>query len=213
VERGRAALGVQQSGEPGHAGDPPVPQRPQVLDDRHHRSGVVGPHAGETSVVTGAADDDGRHPQPLHEVDPLVVHPQVDQEHAVDALLGRPPPVQLDLGGLVLDDLEHQRDRPGRQLGLQAGDQLEEERLDAERAGGPGEHQAHRVGTGRGQGSGGAVRPPLELVGHPEDAPPRLLRDARSAVERERDRAFRDTGAQGDVSDRRTFHTHQPVRK
>ena len=72
----------------------------------------------------------------------------------------------------------------GRQPRLQPGQQLREERLDAERAGRPGDHQPDRVGPGGAQRAGGAVRPPVHLLGRPAGSAPGSRRsppDGRSA--------------------------------
>ncbi|KOT59239.1 hypothetical protein ADK43_16805, partial [Streptomyces rimosus subsp. rimosus] len=56
-------------------------------------------------------------------------------------------------------------DALGGQGFLDAGDQLEEEGLDAEGVGGTGEDQADAAGAFAGQGAGGAVRLPAQLFG------------------------------------------------
>ncbi|MFD6555198.1 hypothetical protein, partial [Streptomyces sp. NPDC058398] len=53
-------------------------------------------------------------------------------------MLGGPAPVDADLGGGVLDHHQVQRDRVGGEHRLEAGEQLAEERLDPDGAGGAG---------------------------------------------------------------------------
>ena len=116
-----------------------------------------------------------------HELlDARVVEPQVDDEHAVDAMLAPPAPVDRDLLLDVLDELDRQRDRRGRELRLDAGDELHEERLERERAGRPGEHEPAGVGTCGRERARRAVRVPAELVGDREDPVARVVGDARA---------------------------------
>lgn len=150
----------------------------------------------------GLADGDGGQGQSLQECRSRVARTRVDDEDAVDPSLGPPAAVDRAFGVDVLDDLEQQGGPGGGEDLLDAGDELEEEGLDAERVRGPGEDQADGSGAFAGQGPGRAVGLPAELLGDASDPGPGVLRDARPVVEREGDGALRHAGLPGDVLDR-----------
>ncbi len=87
--------------------------------------------------VRDAADDHRGQPQFVEKAGARIVRTGVDDQHAVHAVLGPPAPVHRALVGHVLDHLEQQAEMTLRQHLLDAGDQLKEERVHAERVGGP----------------------------------------------------------------------------
>ena len=195
--------GVDELPDAADLGDALVAERGEVAHGLDHRRCLVVPGGGERTVDDRAADHDGGQADRPERGDPRVVHAQVDHQHAVDAVLAPPAPVDGDLVLDALDELDRQRDGPGGQLGLDAGDELHEERLQRERLRRTREEQPARVGARSGERARGAVRVPAELVGDREDAVPGVVRDARPAVERVRDGALGDPGEPGDVADRR----------
>ncbi len=150
----------------------------------------------------GLADGDRGQGQSLQERRSRVARTWVDDEDAVDPSLGPPAAVDRAFVVDVLDDLEQQGGPGGGEDLLDAGDELEEEGLDAERVRGPGEDQADGSGAFAGQGPGRAVGLPPEFLGDTSDPGPGVLRDARPVVEREGDGALRHAGLPGDVLDR-----------
>ncbi len=147
----------------------------------------------------GVADDDGREGQGGEEGRAGVLGSGVHDQDAVHAALGPPAPVGRALGVQVLHDLEEEGDAPGGEGLLDAGDQLEEEGLDAEGAGGAGEDEADAAGAFAGQGTGGAVGLPAQFLGDLADAGSGGGGDAVAVVEGEGDGRGGDAGAFGDV--------------
>ena len=139
------------------------------------------PDAGERAILERAADHDCRQPQPDELLDARVVFAQVDHQHAVDAPLGPPAAVDSTLLVDVLDDLDRQRDRARRELRLDAGDELHEERLERERRQRAREHEPAGVGARGRERARGAVRVPAELLGDREDPLACAVGDARDA--------------------------------
>ena len=160
------------------------------------------PDRGQSTLRDGSADDDGGEAELGQRVDPRIVLSEIEEQHAVDAVLCPPAPVDRDLGGHVGCELEGERDRTCGELRLDPGEELGEEPFDRERARGPGEDEAARVGTGRRERPGGAVRPPAELVGDPEDAFTGRVGEAGAVVECVGDCALRDACLARDVLDR-----------
>ncbi len=208
-------------GELGRAGDvhdAAVSEGVQVVDDLGHRAGVVGPEGGDGRarrdgrVVGRRADDHGGQAELRQQGRAGVADARVDDEEAVHAVLGPPAAVDRALCGHVLHQLEEQAQPAGGEGFLDAGDELEEERLDAEAAGGARQDQADGGGALAGQCPGGGAGLPAELFGHAADPGAGGGRDARPVVEREGDRALGHTGAPCDVLHRRSAaHNRLPV--
>ncbi len=195
-------------GQTGDVHDAAVTEAVEMVDDRGHRARVVGPDVGY-GVALGeggarGADDHGGQPQFVEERGARVVVARVDDEQAVHPVLGPPAAVDLALGVDVLDDLEEQAEPAVREHFLDAGDELEEERLDAERTGGAREHQPDGGGALAGERPGGGAGLPAELFGDPADAVAGGLGDAGAVVEREGHGALGDARAARDVLHRRS---------
>ena len=161
--------------------------------------------------LSGAGDRDRRELELAQHVQPAVVDADVGDQHAVHPTLAPPAPVHRDLGVMVGHHLQGQRVRPGRQLTLDAADQLHEERLHAQRAGRSGQCQPDRSGARPGQRPGGQVGVPADLLGDGEDAFAGRLGDARLAVERVGDRALGHAGLAGDVRDGGPLHQNNSL--
>ena len=101
----------------------------------------------------------------------------------------------------VLDDLEHERDLPGRQLGLDARQQLCKERLVGQGPGRSGQGQTACTGAGGRQGPSRPVGVPAHFLCDGQDASPRQLRHARTAVQGVGHRPFGDAGTVSDIRD------------
>lgn len=181
-------------------GDPAVAQRVEVFEDPGHGAGIVGPDRGVRAAAR-PADQYGGQRQLFEQRRARVPRARVDDEDPVHAAFGPPAPVDRAFGVDVLHHLEEQGDPAGREHLLYAGDELEEEGLDAEGVRGPGEDEADRAGAFAGQGAGGAVGLPAEFLGDPADAGAGVRGDARAVVEREGDGALRHSGLPGDVLD------------
>ena len=125
-------------------------------------------------MLERSADHDRRQLQPRERVDARIVDAQVDHQHAVDAVLAPPAPVDLDFRRDVVDHLEREPDRARRQLELDACDERHRERLERQEASGSREDEAAGVDAPRGERASGPVRVPAELAGDSEDALPRL---------------------------------------
>ena len=160
------------------------------------------PNCRQNAVIDGSADDDSREAETNKLVDAGVVEAQVDDEHAVHPVFAEPAAVDLDLVADVADELERECDGARRELLLDPGDELHEERLVRDRPRGPCEHEPARVGAGRRERARRTIRIPAELVRDRDDAIARVVGDARPAVECVRDGALGHTGALGDVLDR-----------
>ncbi len=192
--------------QPGQVGDPPVPDGGQVVDDGEHRLAVVGPDPQRPGALARSAEHDGGQAERVQDGEPGVAQLEVDHDEAVDPVLGGPAAVDLDLGRGVLDHHQLQGDGVRGQHRLEAGQQLAEERLDADGPGRAGDHQSDRVRPGPAEGAGGAVRPPVHLLRDLEDPGPGRLAHPRAAVEREGHRALGDSRPTGDVGDGRSAH-------
>src|SRR5262249_40668265 len=92
------------------------------------------------------------------------------------------------------------------EIGLDAGDQLHEERLDAERPRWPVDHQAEHPSLAHRQRTGGAARLEADLLGDREYALPGRRGHSRLTIEREGNRGLGHAGPLGDVGNRRPFH-------
>ncbi len=191
---------MHELSDPGHLGDPPVAERRQIMDGLVHGDGVVVPHRRQRSVER--ADDDRGEAQADETVHPGIVDAKIDHHHAVDPALGPPAAVDAHLLVDVVDELEGQPDGMSRQLRLDAGDELHEERLESEHPRRARNHQAARVGTCRGERPRGTVRIPAELVRDCENTRARPIRHARLPVQCVGDRSLRHARTLGDVADR-----------
>ena len=183
-------------------GDAGVAQSGQIPGRFSDDGGLIVPNCRQNVSLEGTADDDGGEPDAHELVDTRIVQPQVDDEHAVNPVLAEPSAIHGDLLVDVADELERQGDRARGELGLDACDELHEERLERDRARRSREHEAARVGPRRGERARGSVRVPAELVRDRDDAVARVVRHARPSVECVRDGALGDAGALGDVLDR-----------
>ena len=121
-------------------------------------------------------------------------------EHAVDPVLAQPPPIDRDLLVDVPDELERQGDRARGELGLDAGEELHEERLEREGARRSGKDESARVGARRRERARGPVRIPAELVGDREDAIARVVGNARAGRSSAYETAPFDTPARSAMS-------------
>ncbi len=187
--------------EPRNAGDPPVAEGRQVFDRLRDERGLVMPDGRQCAALERAADDDGRKTELGELVHPRVDDPEVDHEHAVDAPLAPPAPVDGDLLVEARHELQHQSDRARGELGLDAHDECHEERLEREHVGRACEDEAAGMRPGRGQRAGRPVRVPAEVPCDAEDPLPGVLGDAGLSVQRVRYGALRDTGPLRDVAD------------
>src|SRR6202034_2668671 len=128
-------------------------------------------------------EDDRWHPELLQRVYPLIAELEVEQEHSVHPPLGPPRAVQVDLPRLILRRREQQRDVIPGQLSLDAGDQLHEEGLDAERSRRAVDDQPECARPTVGQCSRSAAGLEADLARDREDALSRGCGDAGLAVE------------------------------
>ncbi len=176
----------------------------------------VGVAAGE------GPDDDAVQTQFVQEADAGVVGARVDDEHPVDPVLGPPAAVDGALGRHVLHHLEEQAELALGQDLLDAGDQLQEERVHAQVGRRSRHHEPHGGRPLARQRTGRRARAPAQLLGHAPDTVAGEFRDARPVVEREGDGALRDPRPLGDVlhrrpargcaSDRRSVPGRRPLR-
>ncbi len=186
LHEGAVALhGVQELGGSGHAGDPAVPEGGQVLDDQPGGLRVVDIDRRQGTVVTGAAHHQRRLCQLFQRGDAGVVRLQVHQDDTVHPALSEPASVGVDLGLRGVHDLHLEGVVRCAQHLLETGHEGTEERLGAEHLGRAGQHHAHRLHGGAGQGPSGVGRFPLELAGDTEDAFPGRIGHTGSTVDRE----------------------------
>jgi hypothetical protein len=136
-------------------------------------------------------------------LDPGVGEAEVDDEHAVDPVLGPPATVDRHLGVDVVDNLDRESDGPRGELRLDTTHELHEERLEGKRVHSTGEHEPACAGPCGRQCPGSAVGVPAELLGDLENSLARRLRDSGAAVQRVRHGPFRDPCAERYVSNRR----------
>ena len=179
-----------------------VPERREVADDLRRGRLLVVRDGGDRRPGGGLPDRDGREPEPEDLGDARVLPPRVEEHDAVDAPLRPPAPVDLALLLGVGDELDHERDPARRELGLDTGDELHEERLEREDPRRARDHEPAGVGARGRERAGSPVRVPAEVGGDPQDPLARRVGDARLPVQRVRDGALRDAGPLRDVGDR-----------
>lgn len=149
--------------------------------------------------VGHSADHHGGQPEFVEEGGARVGGAGVDDEHAVHPVFGPPAPVDGALRLDVLHHLEQQAEVAFRQDLLDARDELEEERVHAQRVRGAGHDESDRGRAFAGQGTGRRTGPPAELFGNPPHPVTGDLGDPWPVVERERHGALRHTRPERDV--------------
>ena len=138
LERRRPLRRVHEVADAGDVGEARVPECGEVLHRLGHDLALVMPNRWYLLIFKGAADDHGGKSKADELVDAGVVDAQVEDEDAVHPVLAEPAPVHRDLLLDVADELDRQSDRMLGELELGAGDELHEERLERDRAGGSG---------------------------------------------------------------------------
>jgi hypothetical protein len=134
---GRTALGgVDDRDRTCHVGDALVAEVDERTDGLGDRRTLVGGDAGQPRARVGVADDDGLGVEAGHQPGPRIADPRVGQQDAVDSAVVRQTPVGLRLRRRVRDDAEDEDVAGLREHGLDARQQLCEERVGRELAGG-----------------------------------------------------------------------------
>lgn len=94
VQRSRPADRVLERRRSRDMREPPVTERPEVLQQLGGDDGVVDPHArGPALLGRVATHDHGGHPEWLDELEPSILVPGIDDDDAVDAAVQSPLPV------------------------------------------------------------------------------------------------------------------------